>query len=121
MNTMTDVELTNLQKAVLDILRDETADYDDPADFYRDVIEYGCVSGCVTALNWYTDTNHFFEEHQEALAREIRMWKLMGEDVTKLDTWDDYDPFCNEVYNRNQVVWFVFEKITRYFYEVGIY
>ena len=38
------------------------------------------------------------------------------ENERKSDRWHEDDPFCKDIYNRNLVVWTVFEDLTTVFY-----
>jgi hypothetical protein len=126
MTAQTETGLTTLESAVLDILREETEEYRESygsaAKFYQDVIEYGCVSGCVTSLHWYYQTNEFFETHKDEIKKLVSEWKdRHGYSFADLPEWNQADPFCEDIYNRNLIVWRIFENITVDFYYRGIY
>ena len=54
-------ENNQLVKNVIDIILDECDN--DPIEYMKNVLEYGCSSGCVSALIYYVDTEKFFKDN----------------------------------------------------------
>lgn len=81
----------------------------------EDLLQYGCESGIVSELIYYSDTTAFFEQHcQEinALLEEM----LVGTGYTSPaelfgSKWDSADPLALEPINQNLLAWFGFEEI----------
>lgn len=70
------------------------------AHFFRDLARWGCVSGMVSSLVWYSDTHRFFDTHYyevmgiiEDLADMGCEIKLKGEDL------------------KNKLAWLAFEEV----------
>lgn len=114
--------LTRLESAVLDILREETEDYDmdEKKMFYHDVFQNGVVSGCITDLIWDEDINEFFETHKAEIGSTLAEMRA-GYGWSSAFNWEARDPFCNEIESRRWVVWAVFEYVTQKFYFNKVY
>ena len=70
------------------------------AGFFRDLAHYGCVTGMVSSLIWYSDTHRFFDtfyyeimELVEDLANQGLKIELTGEDL------------------KNRLAWLAFEQV----------
>jgi len=99
--------LTNYLKAIIknepDTIRAFIAyealySHDNPALFFKDLSTYGCISGMVSSLIYYTDTHEFFD-HYYAEIGEIR---------------EDYKNNIGELIEisgdlKNNLSWFAFE------------
>lgn len=101
-----------LRKAVLQHLIDRYHDYTDIEDCIREILTYGCVSGCVSSLIYYKDTLAFYEQHRNEIS--LAVYDLCLEcgtfDMNEVfPEWDKQDPLCVEVHNRNLLAWFGFE------------
>lgn len=55
---------STLQKRVLNYVIDEWSAYDDKTNIFTDVLRYGCQSGVVGFLIWYTDTVRFYHRYK---------------------------------------------------------
>ena len=69
---------SKLISEVVDIILDQIEEYDDPQDYFQDVLHYGCVSGVVPALITYKDTEEFFNKHVDEileLLNEVRKYR----------------------------------------------
>lgn len=83
----------------------------------EDLLQYGCESGIVGDLIYYSDTTAFFEQHCKeinALLAEIladtgytSTAELFG------DKWDTEDPLALGTLNQNILAWFGFEESAR--------
>ena len=56
-------EESKLTSEVVDIILDQIEEYDDPQDYFEEVLKYGCICGVVPALITYKDTEEFFDRH----------------------------------------------------------
>lgn len=85
------------------------------ADFLRQLSEYGCVSGVVNELIYYSDTCAFFERHKEAinelLSDLLNDGGLRSPAELLGDRWDKEDVLCLDTNNQNLLAWFAFESI----------
>lgn len=60
-------KLNQITKEPSDSLKKEVAlealEYGDPKEFLNAVYNYGCVSGWVSSLIYYSDTHKFYDKH----------------------------------------------------------
>ena len=107
-----------LQKRVYNYVIDEWGNYEDKKHIFTDVLNYGCQSGTVGFLIWYSDTVQFYKKHQAEI-NEL-LYTLMQEtglySMKELfgDKWDETDPLAIEDYNQNLLAWFGFEETLRH-------
>lgn len=107
-NKIVGSELNKLERKVLRIVNEE----DEPQDFLQDVCQYGCQSGMVSELIYYTDTLKWFAKYRSEIEDQLIDLKD-GCDMTQdqLNGWDESDPFVRETNNRNLLAWFSFETV----------
>ena len=89
-------EESKLTSEVIDIILNEIEEYEDPQDYFENVLTYGCVSGIVPALITYEDTENFFNRHVDEILDLLNEVKEYGEIPFEL--------------NRNNLAWFAFEE-----------
>ena len=95
-------EESSLMSEVVDIILDEIEEYDAPEDYFENVLKYGCISGIVTALITYEDTEEFFNRHVDEILELLNEVREYGEITFEL--------------NRNNLAWFAFEEIVNRIY-----
>lgn len=68
------------------------------AGFFRDLAHYGCITGMVSSLIWYSDTHRFFDTHYyeimelvEDLANQGVKIELTGEDLKNKLAWQAFE------------------------------
>ncbi len=111
------ITATPLQKRVIDYIIDEWSDYDDKKHIFTDVLHYGCQSGAVGFLIWYSDTVRFYKQYKDEI--DELLYDLMnGTGIYSLpelfgDKWDKEDPLGNNDFNMNLLAWFGFEETMR--------
>ena len=108
---------SGLEKDVLEYIINRWNDYDDKTDIFRDVLKYGCQSGCVNYLIYYSDTIAYYEKYKEEICGLLYdtlvncglkcPFDLFG------DKWDNSDTLALEVENKNLLAWFGFEETMR--------
>jgi len=105
----TDEELTPLEKKVVSIVNQE----EDVTSFLEDVTQYGCISGMVGALIYYTDTLKWYKKFKTDINQLIKdETDSYGENVlTMLNGWDDTDPLILDTSNQNLLAWYSFEIV----------
>lgn len=108
---------SELENEVCDYIIENWNDYDNKKSIFTDVLNYGCQSGVVGSLIYYSDTNAFYEKHKEEI-NEL-LYNLMNEcgiyspkDLFR-DKWDEQDPLCTDCSNKNLLAWFGFEETLR--------
>ena len=75
-------------------------DYDNVKDFFLDLQQHGCISGMISSLIYYKDTEEFFDNHYE----EIIDIKTEFESSTGESLKVPYQV-------KNYLTWFSFEYI----------
>ena len=77
-------------------------------DYIDNVLSYGCVSGCVTSLIYYEDTDKFFSQYYDEIlemVNELNIWYGISFEI-----------------NSNNLSWFAYEEtIKDIATELGIY
>lgn len=99
----------NLRCEVLDILKNHIEEYENFEDvrgFMEDLRCYGCVSGMIGELTYYSDTRKFFIENLDEIQDYLN--DLIQEHLYSINKFD-----------YNEIVWVVFETIANeYFYTI---
>ena len=92
-----------LRKEVAEIIvdmLDENATNEEVIGTLEDITTYGCASGCVPALTYYSDTEAFFDRHSEEIFELIESMVEEGIiDKKQLEL------------SKNNLVWTAFELI----------
>lgn len=106
-----------LEKAVITDLLSYSNDSEDIQSHIEDILQYGCQSGTVGMLIYYSDTMSFFKKYKKeimSLLKDILQdtgfkspSELFG---TKFDE-DDY--FIEDTQNQNLMAWFGYEETVR--------
>lgn len=106
-----------LTKRVCSYVIDEWSDYSDKKNIFTDVLYYGCQSGMVTFLIWYSDTVAFYKKYKQEINELLTdtMASIGTYSFTDLfgDKWDKEDPLGQDDYNQNLLAWFGFEEALR--------
>ena len=92
-------------------------DYSDKSGIFTDVLHYGCQSGIVGELIYYSDTVRFYKQYRQEINELLyRLMEEMGSyapyDLFG-DKWDKEDPLAQDDYNQNLLAWFGFEETLR--------
>lgn len=112
--------MSNLKNEVLEILESYVDDDERSLkEVIEDVNQYGCQSGYIREMIWFSDTTKFFNTHREEIAELIETINdEIGTNIlTELKDFIQEDPLCFEPHNKNLLAWFAFEEVTR---EIGI-
>lgn len=106
-----------LEKYVYDYIIEEWHNYDDKKSIFTDVLYYGCQSGIVSDLIYYSDTTRFYSIYQveinELLYNTFLSCGCKSPSELFSDKWDDEDPLAIDVSNQNLLAWFGFEEAMR--------
>ena len=65
-------------------------------DYIDNVLSYGCVSGCVSSLIYYEDTDKFFSQYYDEIlemVNELNIWHGISFEI-----------------NSNNLAWFAYEE-----------
>ncbi|MCT7596127.1 DUF7222 domain-containing protein [Aliarcobacter butzleri] len=108
---------TGLEKEVKKIiLNNVNKDYIE--SFFNDLLQYGCVSGMVSELVYYSDTLKFFKKHKEDINDLLKETLANhGRNANPADIFgekfDSEDVLCLDTNNQNLLTWFAFEETSR--------
>ena len=106
-----------LIKSVCNYVINEWQDYSDKKNIFTDVLNYGCQSGIVGSLIYYSDTVAFYkrykEEINEILYQTMNDCGVFSPDELFNEKWDKEDPLANDTCNQNLLAWFGFEEALR--------
>ena len=106
-----------LTRRVCNYVIDRWGDYSDKKHIFTDVLHYGCQSGVVGELIYYSDTVRFYKQYRQEI-NEL-LYDMMNETglyaPSELfgDKWDKEDPVAQDTYNQNLLAWFGFEETLR--------
>ena len=108
---------SRLKKRVCNYVINRWSDYDDKKHIFTDVLHYGCQSGTVGFLVWYSDTVRFYKQYKEEID-ELLYNVMDGTGIYSLPElfgkrWDKEDPLGNSDFNMNLLAWFGFEETLR--------
>ena len=105
---------TELEKEIKEIVINNVESYDNPEDFFTDLVENGCISGMVGELVYYSDTVSFCKRHKEDINNSIyEIMDCYGVESPKDlfgDRFDDTDFLFIGDQNQNLITWFIFEE-----------
>ncbi len=106
-----------LTKRVCRYVIERWSDYSDKKHIFTDVLHYGCQSGTVGFLIYYSDTVAFYKKYTAEINELLHdvmegtglysMQELFGE------RWDKEDPLATDHINQNLLAWFGFEETLR--------
>ena len=90
----------------------------------ENILNYGCASGIVDELIYYSDTLKFYKKFQNEIVSILNECiDGCGCSAAELfgDKWDKMDPLAVEEHNQNLLAWFGFEETIRNIaYKFGI-
>ena len=107
-----------LTKSVITDLLSYSNDSDDIKSHASDVLKYGCQSGTVGMLIYYTDTTAFFKKYKKEIMTMLK--ELLNDCGYKSpselfgDKFDNDDYFMEDTQNQNLMAWFGYEETVRY-------
>ncbi len=106
-----------LLKRVCNYVIDRWSDYDDKKGIFTDVLHYGCQSGIVEELIYYTDTVRFYKQYRQKI-NELLYDIMNGTGLYSPSDlfgskWDKEDPLAQDICNQNLLAWFGFEETLR--------
>ena len=92
---------------------------DGNANYLREVIENGCISGIVSRLIYYEDTTEFYEQHKQEINELLtEVINEIGFSVDELiKNWDITDPLALDTHNQNLLAWWAYETVAQQLYE----
>ena len=103
-NTMEGTLKHDTVEIIMDQL-DELTD-DEILTTFNDILTYGCVSGAVSALITYSDTELFFDKHANEIFELVEDAKQEG--IIDMNNFE---------LSKNNLAWFAFETIAQEIYQ----
>jgi hypothetical protein len=102
-----------LKRAVIDELLDYN-NSDDIKSFLEDLLNHGCVSGMISGLIYYEDTNKFFDQHEDEIEDLItENMEMLGVETRPLFIESLNGTAENITQEKNLLAWFSFEETAR--------
>lgn len=89
---------SELKKEVIEDILDQGEESEDIISYMKDVLNHGCVSGTVSSLIYYTDTQKFFDKYQSEI------FDLYNNYRTETGATPDFE------LNSNNLAWFSYEQ-----------
>ena len=75
---------------------------DEPEDFFKDVLTYGCSDGIIGILTYTEDTHKFFDKYYGVIMDMVEDYR------------DNTGYFVNTGWDiKNDLAWFAFEEVSR--------
>lgn len=93
---------SELKDNVIDIILDHIEDYEEPKGFLEDIMNYGCASGIVPELIYFSQTHSFFIHYMEDI------FNIYNEVKDNLN--------ANFEVNANNLSWLAFEYVVNEIY-----
>lgn len=94
---------SELKDNVIDIILDHIEDYEEEKGFLEDIINYGCSSGMIGELIYYSETKCFFIKHMEEIFDIYNSIKdnLSSDFEVNANnlSWLAFEYVVNEIYN----------------------
>jgi hypothetical protein len=106
-----------LVKRICNYVIERWNEYDNKKNIFTDVLHYGCQSGTVGFLIYYSDTVRFYKQYQQEI-NDLLYETTASMGIYSLpelfgNKWDNEDPLATDVYNQNLLAWFGFEETLR--------
>jgi hypothetical protein len=90
---------TENNNKLVEYVIDDILNQDEPLTYIKDVMYGGCVSGTVTSLIYYCDTDKFFIDYHDEIFDLVNNYKS---EIGEL-------PLGNTDFNSNNLAWFGYE------------
>lgn len=95
-------EIVDNSNTIKALVAQEALDYtsDNFISFFQDLAQHGCISGMISSLVYYTDTEAFFDNHyEEIIELKINFEEAIGRPLE----------ISHQV--KNYLAWFAFEQV----------
>ena len=106
-----------LTKRVCNYVIDHWSEYSNKSGIFTDVLHYGCQSGIVGELIYYSDTVRFYKQYRSEINKllydTMNGTGLYAPSERFGDKWDKEDPLAQDDHNQNLLAWFGFEETLR--------
>ena len=104
LNSMVENTESELKKAVLESLIDKAEECETDEEIIsmiNNILTYGCASGIVSDMMFYSDTENFFNTHSEEI------FDLLNESIA-----EGLTDANNIEFSKNSLAWWAYEVIT---------
>ena len=98
-----------VEKRVINDLLNTGLSTEELKDHIKDILQYGCISGTVNDMIYYSDTVKFFDCYRKEI---LSMLQDPDKIVNYFDDtyWLDHKKYSIE--EKNHLAWFIYEDIT---------
>lgn len=105
--------MENIKQFVRNEIESYDSDYE-KISFLKDVLQYGCQSGLVSSLVYYSDTNKFFDDYEDEIVDLIsNIMEDMGY-KTRPQFIDSLNGSAENItQEKNLLAWVAFEEASR--------
>lgn len=101
-----------MTQSIKELIKNDSKGFDSLKQYLEEVIKHGCVSGIVSSLIYYEDTNKFYEGYKEEI------WDLLyaeaeeqGVNILELiSSFCGADAVGSEVQFKNLLAWYYYEQ-----------
>ena len=98
------------------VIEDVTDDVENDEELYNilmDITRYGGISGSISSLVYYADTENFFNIYREDINKMLaEACENAGCNPSELlNDFDMTDPLCIEQHNINLLAWWAYETV----------
>lgn len=111
-----ETELGSLKEHILDYVIENYDEYDNVADFIKDILKNGCQSGMVGHLIYYKDTNEFYDKYENEIEDKLEEYGTgcgYENRFQQLASLNGSDNVGNIMQEKNLLAWFGFEETLR--------
>ena len=100
---------SRVEKRVINDLLNTGLSTEELKDHIKDILQYGCISGTVNDMIYYSDTVKFFNCYRKEI---LAMLQAPDKIVNYFDDtyWLDHKKYSIE--EKNHLAWFIYEDIT---------
>ena len=89
--------------AVAEDILNSGYDEEDIKGYIEDIVRHGCISGCVSSMIYYSDTEKFFDEYSSEI---FDLLNCLTEEIGDFPWRKDLD------INKNNLSWFAYEEVS---------
>ena len=100
---------SGLEKDVCKYILNEWDNYEDKSCIFADVLNYGCSTGIVGHLIYYSDIAKYLKKHIDEINELLAAFGGTPQVIFR-DNWDNDDPLAKDGHNQSLLAWFGFEE-----------
>lgn len=109
--------LQNSDSGIKNTIAEDLSSYeteDDAISYLKDVCQYGGVSGCITGLIYYADTNKFYDDNEEEIETILDEFKDNCGYKTRPEAIMHLNGSAEDItQEKNLLAWMAYEETAR--------